>query len=134
MPASIYLYRAMYTLLNFPEPINFYRRKSPMLSDLRGASLVVVDTVSLNSLRLISRQSCLHFCVFSVSLVLRYGDLAISSNLDSLLTVASLMLLLYCDIFYWISAIDFFPRCSATAFTCVEGVKLCSLLAFARLL
>lgn len=53
VPVSIHLYRAMYTLLNFPEPINFYKRKSLMLSDLRGASLVVVDTVSLNSLRLI---------------------------------------------------------------------------------
>ena len=81
-----------------------------MLSDLRGASLLVVDIVSLNNFRLISRQICLHFSVFSVSLVVRYGDLPVYSNFDSLLTVASLVLLLYCDIFYWISSMDFFRR------------------------
>lgn len=51
-------------MLNLPYPINFSSLKSVMLSPFLVGSVVVVDTVSLKSFRLISSQSCLHFYDF----------------------------------------------------------------------
>lgn len=68
-------YLAVYTLLNLPSPISLPSLKSETASNFFGVSVAVVDTVSLKSFRLIYRHSCLHFYVFSLSLLVFSGDL-----------------------------------------------------------
>lgn len=49
----IKMYLAVYTLLNLPSPISLSNRKSETTGDLLWVSVVFVDSVYLNSFRLI---------------------------------------------------------------------------------